>query len=278
MQKLIVTADDYGMCDVVDKAIDAGIENGIITSTNVMLNMETLQNAKDLRVRFPHISIGVHWNVTTGKPLSNPKEIPTLVDRDGNFWPIGEFRKRYSRKLISSDDLEKELEAQYMLFEQTCGKADYWNSHENSSLHIKSFYVFERVAKRHGIGATRTFQRVYFDKNGIPFKTELREFLVKSFFEIWFTIIRRTFKMPSARIVSFGKNSKTDGDILLAALKKDGRQLIEVVFHPAIIADHPHFGNISTERVKEYEFVMSKEIYQMYKIHGFEFVNFSAIP
>ena len=44
MQKLIVTADDYGMCDVVDKAIDAGIENGIITTTNVMLNMETLHN------------------------------------------------------------------------------------------------------------------------------------------------------------------------------------------------------------------------------------------
>ena len=38
MQKLIVTADDYGMCDVVDKAIDASIENGIITTTNVMLN------------------------------------------------------------------------------------------------------------------------------------------------------------------------------------------------------------------------------------------------
>ena len=40
MQKIIITADDYGMCDAVDKAIEAGIENGIITTTNVMLNME----------------------------------------------------------------------------------------------------------------------------------------------------------------------------------------------------------------------------------------------
>ena len=41
MQKLIVTADDYGMCQPVDDAIDAGIENGMITTTNVMTNMET---------------------------------------------------------------------------------------------------------------------------------------------------------------------------------------------------------------------------------------------
>lgn len=277
MQKLIVTADDYGMCDVVDKAIDAGIENGIITTTNVMLNMETLHNAKDLRERYPHISVGVHWNVTTGKPISDPKEIPTLVDKNGVFWSIGNFKKRYSKGLISPTDLEKELEAQYELFEKTCGKADYWNTHENSSLHTKAFKVFEKVAKRHDIKATRTFQRVYFDKFGLSFKTEVREFLVKNFFQLWFTKIRKTFVMPTARVVSFDKISKTEGDILLNALKKDGRDYIEVVFHPATAADSPYFGNISTERVKEYEFVSSKETYDKYKENGFEFVSFGGI-
>ena len=34
MQRIIVTADDYGMCNEVDRAIDAGIENGFITTTN----------------------------------------------------------------------------------------------------------------------------------------------------------------------------------------------------------------------------------------------------
>lgn len=277
MQKIIVTADDYGMCDVVDKAIDAGIENGVVTTTNVMLNMETLHNAKDLRARYPHISVGVHWNVTTGKPICNKEDIPTLVNDDGNFWPISTFKKRYSKGLIVPEDLEKELEAQYTLFEQTCGKADYWNTHENSSLHTKAFKVFEKVAKKHEIKATRTFQRVYFDKMGLGLKTALREFLVKNFFELWFTKIRKTFKMPTARVVSFDKISKTEGDILMNALKKDGRQLIEVVFHPATEAESPYFGNISTERVKEYEFVSSKEVYEKYKQNGFEFVSFEEL-
>lgn len=276
MQKLIVTADDYGMCDAVDKAIDAGIENGIITTTNVMLNMESLQDAMNLRKRYPNISVGIHWNVTTGNPICNPADIPTLVS-EGKFYSIKEFKKRYSKGLISPEDLEKELEAQYALFERTCGKADYWNTHENSSLHIKAFKVFEKVAKKHGIRATRTFQRVYFDKFGLALKTEIRELLVRNFFEIWFEGIRKTFVMPTARVVSFDRVSKTEGDILLNALKKDGRNFIEVVFHPATVAESPYFGNISTERVKEYEFVSSKEVYEKYISEGFVFVNYEDI-
>lgn len=277
MQKIIVTADDYGMCDEVDRAIDAGIENGFITTTNVMLNMETLSDAADLRTRYPSLSVGIHWNVTTGKPISDSKTIPSLVDETGTFWPIGTFKKKYHKGEIVSTDLEKELEAQYSLFEKTCGKPDYWNTHENSSLETKAYKVFEKVAVRHGIPATRTFQRVYYDKYGLGFKCAFREFAVKNFFELWFKKIRKTFKMPMARVVSFDKISKTDGDVLLRALKKDGRDLIEVVFHPAITADSPYFGNISTERVKEYRFVSSPEVRLKYEKNGFAFANYEAL-
>ncbi len=277
MPKIIMTADDYGMCDIVDKAIDEGIENGMITTTNVMLNMETLSNAADLRERYPHISIGIHWNVTTGRPVNKPEEIPTLVNENGDFWSLTEFKKRYSKGLIDPADLEKELQTQYTMFEKTCGHPDYWNTHENSSLHTKAFRVFEKVAKEHGIAATRTFQRVYYDKINIGWKRELREILVKNFFQLWFTHIRKTFKMPSARIVSFDKISKLEGDYLLNALLEDGRDNIEVVFHPALSADHPCFGNISQERVAEYRFVTSKEIKEKYLSNAVTFVSFAEL-
>ncbi len=277
MQKLIVTADDYGMCESVDLAIDAGIENRFITTTNVMVNMESLSRAKTLRERYPHISVGIHWNVTTGKPICNPKDVPTLVDENGTFLPIAQFKKRYSKGLISQAELEAELEAQYALFEQACGKADYWNTHENSSLHVKAFKVFQKVALKHNIGATRTFQRVYFDKFKLGFKRSCREFLVKNFFNLWFEHIRRTFTMPSARVVSFDKVSKTTKDVLLHAIKNDGRDFIEVVFHPSTVADGAYFGNISNERVKEFEFVSSCENYKKYTESGIRFVSYADI-
>ena len=277
MQKIIVTADDYGMVDDVDKAIDEGIANGFITTTNVMLNMESLKNAETLRSRFPNLSIGIHWNVTTGKPLLSNKEVPSLVDEFGFFWSVREFKKRIKKNLINYVELEKELEAQYCLFEKTCGHPDYWNTHENSALDIKAFKVFKKIAKKHNINATRTFQRVYYDKIGLSCKKLLREFMVKNFFNVWFTIIRKDFYMPKARVVSFDKISKTENDILMNALKKDGRNNIEIVFHPAITSNNPFFGNISVERVKEYKFVSSKEVYEKYINNGFEFVNFDEL-
>ena len=277
MQRIIVTADDYGMCDQVDRAIDAGIENGIITTTNVMLNMETLSNASNLRSRYPQISIGIHWNVTTGKPVSNPEEIPSLVDQNGVFWSVSVFKQKYRSGEISPTELEKELEAQYDMFEKTCGKPDYWNTHENSSLETKAYKIFEKVAVKHAIPATRTFQRVYYDKINLGFKGALRELAVKHFLNFWFKRIRKTFKMPRGRVVSFGKISKTQDDILLNALKKDGRDLIEIVVHPSTTAQSPYFGTISTERVKEYEFVSSPEVYKKYISNDFVFVNYSAL-
>ena len=83
--------------------------------------------------------------------------------------------------------------------------------------------------------------------------------------------------MPSARFVSFDNVSKTEGDILLNALKKDGGDFIEVVFHLITVTDCPYFENISTEWVKEYEFVSSKTVYDKYISKWFVFVNYEDI-
>jgi len=39
VRKLIATADDYGISEGVNEAIDAGIAAGLITSTNVMTKL-----------------------------------------------------------------------------------------------------------------------------------------------------------------------------------------------------------------------------------------------
>lgn len=70
MRRLIFTANDYGMCEVVDKAIDDCGGVGLLTSTNVIVNMEDLKAVETLRNCHPLISVGMHWHVTAGKPVS----------------------------------------------------------------------------------------------------------------------------------------------------------------------------------------------------------------
>ncbi|MGN1059927.1 MAG: ChbG/HpnK family deacetylase, partial [Clostridia bacterium] len=68
MKQLIITADDYGMSAGVNEAIEQGVSAGLITSTNVMVNMEYLQEVSLLKKKFPALSVGLHWTLSAGKP------------------------------------------------------------------------------------------------------------------------------------------------------------------------------------------------------------------
>jgi predicted glycoside hydrolase/deacetylase ChbG (UPF0249 family) len=101
-KKILITADDFGMCQAVDNAIINLIEAGSITTTNVLVNMETVENAKLLRRNYPDISIGIHWNVTTGKPVSDIRKVKTLVNECGEFYSIGQFKKNLSAQVLGA--------------------------------------------------------------------------------------------------------------------------------------------------------------------------------
>jgi len=278
MKKVIITADDYGMCQPVDTAIDECIEAGLVTTTNVMLNMETLNNAKMLRTRFPQISVGIHWNVTTGKPLLPVDEIPSLVDEDGNFFSIREFKSRMQKRKIVEDHLIAELRAQYNAFYELCGKPDYWNTHENSALSLKAFNIFSRLAKEYGIPATRNFQRVYIDIKSVPFKRRMKEYVHRLAVDLWFgIIIKKKYVMPNARLFPFRLDSKYDTNKLINVLKLSRCKSIEIVAHPATTTDHKFFGNLSKDRIDEYAFFSNTEVRKLFEKNGFILTNFLGI-
>ena len=161
-RKYIVTADDYGMCPEVDEAIEKLSERGMLSTTNVLMNFGTDFSNAPLR-RYKNYSVGLHWNVTTGKPVTDTSLIPTLVDESGTFHSINEFRRRFHKGMINNKELTLELENQFDLFYNSFGQPDYWNTHENSALYPLEYKVFEKVALAKGIRGTRNFQRVYID-------------------------------------------------------------------------------------------------------------------
>ena len=56
---LIINADDFGYSHSINKGIIEAIENGIMTSTSVMIDAIAANEAKDL-TKYPNLSIGLH--------------------------------------------------------------------------------------------------------------------------------------------------------------------------------------------------------------------------
>jgi predicted glycoside hydrolase/deacetylase ChbG (UPF0249 family) len=278
MKTIIITADDYGMCKEVDQAIRECMKVGVVTTTNVLLNMETTKTASTLRKEFPEVSIGIHWNVTTGKPVSKIDDVKTLVDKDGNFYSLVEFKRRISKGLIDKIELEKELIAQYDIFKTLCGRPDYWNTHENSALCFASFNIFAKAAKKLNINSTRNFQRVYIDIESVPLKRRLEEFVKSRMADIWFgLIVKKDFNMPDGRLFPFKLESKLDTDRLISKLKNSNKKIIEIIIHPATTGDNPLFGNISYERVSEFEFFSRGELRSIFLYNGLQLDNYEVV-
>ena len=83
MKQLIVNADDFGLTLGVSKGIVDAHREGIVRSTTLMANGAAFGTAVSISRRTPGLGIGVHLNLTTGKPVSPARTIPSLVDHDG---------------------------------------------------------------------------------------------------------------------------------------------------------------------------------------------------
>lgn len=92
--KLIVQADDYAMTDAVAEGILKCARDGILTQTGLMTNGPHADYyAKRMVDENPHIALGLEINLVSGRPLSDPKDIPTLVDKEGKLLKSGYHRR-----------------------------------------------------------------------------------------------------------------------------------------------------------------------------------------
>ena len=67
-KQLIVTADDFGLTDGVNRAVVHGHLHGVLTSASLMVNTPAFESAVELARQNPSLDIGLHLNLTN-KPF-----------------------------------------------------------------------------------------------------------------------------------------------------------------------------------------------------------------
>jgi predicted glycoside hydrolase/deacetylase ChbG (UPF0249 family) len=81
---LIVNADDFGLTSGVSRGILEAGTRGIVTSTTAIVN-RPIDPALIARLEASGLGVGLHLNLTLGAPVTDPRRVPSLVDRDGRF-------------------------------------------------------------------------------------------------------------------------------------------------------------------------------------------------
>ena len=130
--KLIIRADDLGYSEGVNYGIEKSVKDGIVNNVGLMVNMPATVHGYQL-ISDEDIDLSCHVNFSVGKPISNPKVIPSLVDQEGNFIKSSIYRKT-NEDLVDYEEARIEVFAQLKKFIEITGhKPDYFEGHAITS-------------------------------------------------------------------------------------------------------------------------------------------------
>lgn len=128
---LIVNADDYGMCNAANEAVNELFLGGWLKSSTIMMPCPAAAAAVEFSNAHPEFAIGVHLTMTSEwakyrwKPLTDGK---SLIDEDGFMW----HESDQVEKKASYKDLEKEIRAQIDLAHSMGMKPSHVDNHMGS--------------------------------------------------------------------------------------------------------------------------------------------------
>ena len=156
MKRVIFTADDFGLCDEVNEAVELGHANGVLSAASLMVAAPAVKDAVERARRLPNLRVGLHLTLVDGRPLLPPARIPALVNSDGMFstnlvangvkWFFSPAARR---------DLRNEIRAQFEAFKATGLKLDHVNAHNHMHLHPTVLSMIFDNAKAFGVTAVR---------------------------------------------------------------------------------------------------------------------------
>ena len=267
--KLLVQGDDYGFTKAVTLGIIEGIDNGILRNTGMFTNMPAAVLAAELmKGREDKACFGIDFNLVSGPSVTDPKEIPHLVDENGEFirsgvrirdprWQSEEGR----REMFPYEEVEKEIYNQYNRFIELTGrKPGYLHGHSISYETYRE--AISKLSK----------------ETGIPYSQDIQQ-------EFGFRGFRDFKKRPDAPTANASTSKQFDA---VAQINKN--TLADVLYNKdiilaseyACIGGHPGYidaeliglTSLSLERCRDLEMITSKEMKQFVEENNIQLITY----
>ncbi len=153
---LIVNADDFGASSAVNRAIIQAHDEGILTSTSLMVGGDAFEEAVELAKSRPNLAVGLHLTFVFGKSVLSRSEIPHLVDEGRNFPNDPALAGvKYFFSPAARREIRREVRAQFERFAATGLPFSHVDGHLHIHLHPVIFRELVRCAEEFGVRRVR---------------------------------------------------------------------------------------------------------------------------
>lgn len=154
--RLIVTADDFGLATEVNQAVEAAHRDGILSAASLMIAGPAAADAIARAHALPHLRVGLHLVLVDGHPALPPSEIPDLVDERGRLRSdMARLGFEIATRPAVAQQVSAEIAAQFEFFRAAGLKLDHVNAHKHFHLHPIIAGKVIVIGKRYGMRALR---------------------------------------------------------------------------------------------------------------------------
>jgi predicted glycoside hydrolase/deacetylase ChbG (UPF0249 family) len=268
--RLIINADDFGRTCGISAGVRKAHLQGVVTSSTCMMNLPTVEADLILAMKeCPRLGLGVHLNLTYGKPLLGSQKLSMIVDNDGRLPGLDGLLIRLPR--LKMDQVEREWRAQIERFVTVTGKyPTHLDSHHHMSFFTRElFSLMLRLAGEYG-SAIRFPLRDGAIVSGIP--DELMDQAVVFIPELLRNI---PIRCPDSFITTFYDEGISLEEMfsILDGLT-DGT--FEIMTHPGIV-EAGLDSSYSNQREKELVVLTDPQLRKGIEKRGIELIHFGEI-
>lgn len=220
---LIFTADDFGLHERVNVAVERAHRDGVLNAASLMVAAPAAADAVARARRLPDLRVGLHLVLADGAAMLPRTQIPALVDADGRF---GDNMVRDGIRFFFLPhvraQLAREVRAQFEAFAATGLALDHVNTHKHFHLHPTVLSLILSIGREYGLRAMRLPLEA-----GAPFALKP-----------WLALVRarlgRAGVAHNDYVVGIARTGAMDEAVLLEALAHLPPQGVgEIYCHPA---------------------------------------------
>ncbi len=238
MKTVTFSADDFGLTESVNEAIEQAHRDGILQAASLMVAAPAAADAVRRAKANPALRVGLHLVVIEGPAALPHAQIPDLIEANGQF-PSSQFRLgiNYFFRPRIRRQLQAEIHAQFAAFAATGLALDHANAHKHMHLHPTVGAMMLRIGRGYGLNRIRVPAEppAVMARCGVP--TTLADRILYR----WTNVLRRQARAAGVATndycfgLAWSGHMTSDRVHLLLPNLPDGDS--EIYFHPAARRD-----------------------------------------
>jgi hopanoid biosynthesis associated protein HpnK len=232
---LIVTADDFGLHESVNQAVEQASRAGILNAASLMVTAQATKDAVRRARLLPNLCVGLHVVLADGWSTLDAQLIPEIADPTGRMHS-DMFRKgvRFFFKSAARRQLEAEIRAQFAAFARTGLTLDHVNVHKHFHIHPTILSTLLEVGRDYGMPAVRVpDEPFWFAARSAGVLPGLAQTLLSPWIALMKHRLHRARIFHNDRIFGIAGSGAMDEAGLLAILARLPPGVSEIYLHPA---------------------------------------------